>query len=119
MLAEMSRHVAAVGLDVPVLKGPQIELGREMQAVTAAAQLQSEAQETEVLGYGEVLDRSTGEKVSTIPDHYTTRTATRHDYEDDDTDWAAIAARFAKKEELDETAISPSSDDAVQKTGTD
>lgn len=119
MLGEMSRHVAMVGLNVPVLKGPAIELSPELQAAEESAALPQPENEAQVLGYGEVLDRKTGTVVSTIPDHYSKRLQTLQDeYEDDDTDWDALGARFGRESGVDEAATTSSPDEANRNTGT-
>lgn len=115
-LAEMSRHVAAVGKDVPVLKGPEILLTDELAAATEAARLPAPENEPKTLGYGEVLDRKTGEIIRAIPDHYSARHQPQED--DDEPDWGELANRFAQTERLDEDAPPPSPESTSRNTGT-
>ena len=118
VLAEMSRHVDAVGKHVPVLKGPEIQLSDELAAATEAARLPVPENAPETLGYGEVLDSKTGAPISAIPDRYSARHLPE-EAEDDDTDWAALAARFSEEaKRLDEDAPSSSPDDTNRNTGT-
>ena len=120
LLAEMSRHVAASGQPVAVLKGPEILLSDELEAARSAASLPAPDDEPKELGYGEIVDRKTGQIVSTIPDHYSNRHSQAEDDEDEDeTNWAALAAHFTTKEGLDVAATSPSPDEAFRKSGTD
>lgn len=118
VLAEMSRHANAVGQEVPVLKGPSIELSGEIAAAVEAANPPAPENEALHLGYGEVLDRKTGEIVRTFPDYYSARHQPTED--DDEPDWAALAARFAgpETERLDGEATPPSPDNANRSTGT-
>ncbi|HAF56014.1 MAG TPA: hypothetical protein DCL01_12600 [Thauera sp.] len=116
-LAEMSRHVAAVGKDVPVLKGPAIALSDELQSAVEAAKLPPPENDPLHLGYGEVLDRKTGEIVRAFPDHYTARHQPAE--EDDEPDWAEVAKRFAQKERLDEDPPSSSPDAVPRPNGTE
>ena len=109
-LAEMSRHVNAVGKDVPVLKGPAIALSDELQSAVEAAKLPAPENDALHLSYGEILDRKTGEIVRAIPDYYTARHQPAP--EDDEPDWEEIGRRFSKKERLDEAPTSPSPDSA-------
>lgn len=117
VLVEMSRHVAAVGEDVPVLKGPAIALSDELQSAVEAAKLPAPENDPLHLGYGEVLDRKTGEIVRAIPDHYTARHQPAA--EDDEPDWEEVAKRFAQKGRLDEDPPSSSPDAVPRPNGTE
>lgn len=110
VLMEMSRHVDAVGKDVPVLKGPAITLSDELQSAAEAAKLPAPENEPLHLGYGEVMNSKTGEIVRSIPDYYTARHQPAP--EDDEPDWEEFGKRFSKKERLDEATTSPSLDSA-------
>jgi len=117
VLAEMSRHVNAVGKPVPVIKGPAIELSGEIASAMEAANLPEPENDALHLSYGEILDRKTGEIVRAIPDHYTAHHQPAA--EDDEPDWDEIAKRFAQKERLDEDRPSSSPDAAPRPNGTD
>lgn len=117
VLVEMSRHVDAVGGDVPVLKGPAIALSDELESAVEAAKLPVPENEARHLGYGEVLDPKTGEILRAIPDHYSARHQPAQD--DDEPDWTLLAERFAKKEGLDGEAPPPSPDNANRSNGAD
>lgn len=117
VLVEMSRHVGAVGEDVPVRKGPAIALPDELQSAVEAAKLPPPGNDPLHLGYGEVLDRKTGEIVRAIPDHYTARHQPAE--EDDEPDWEEVAKRFAQKERLDEDPPSSSPDAVPRPNGTE
>lgn len=118
VLAEMTRHVNMVGQDVPVLKGPEIALSEELSSAVAAVKQSAPENEALSLGYGEVLDRKTGEILRAIPDYYSARHQPVED--DDEPDWGALAARIAQpeKEGLDGEATPPSPDRADRSTGT-
>ena len=117
MLVEMSRHVGAVGEDVSVRKGPAIALPDELQSAVEATKLPPPENDPLHLGYGEVLDRKTGEIVRAIPDHYTARHQPAE--EDDEPDWEEVAKRFAQKDRLDEDPPSSSPDAVPRPNGTE
>lgn len=116
-LVEMSRHADDVGADVPVRKGPAIALSDQLQSAVEADKLPPPENDPLYLGYGEVLDRKTGEIVRAIPDHYTARHQPAE--EDDEPDWAEVAKRFAQKERLDEDPPSSSPDAVPRPNGTE
>lgn len=117
--AEISRHVAAVGLDVPVLKGPEILLTPELAAAADSASLPPPVLPPEEIGPTDVLDRKTGEITPLVPDHYANRPQ-RSEFDDygDLTDWREQAARFLPNEKPSEGATPLGSDEAIPKTGT-
>lgn len=112
VLEEMTRHVDAVGKDVPVLKGPEIQLAGDL----AAASLPAPEGESVHLEYGEALDRKTGEVVTTIRDYYGERHPPAADT-DDEPDWESLAKRFAQTERLDGEATPPSPKSNMRDTG--
>lgn len=114
VLAEMSRHADARGGDVPVLTGPEIALSPELEAAVEAGKLPAPENEPVQLGYGETLDRKTGEIVRLIPDHYT---ANHPPLEDDEPDWDAITARIKESGLTGEAA--PVSPDAAKRSSGD
>ena len=116
VLAEMSRHTNRVGSHVPVLKGPAIALSEDLASAVEAVKLPVLENEPQNLGYGEVLDRKTGEIVRAFPDHYTARHQPAE--EDDEPDWDEVAKRFAQKEGLDEDPPSSSPDVTSRPNGT-
>lgn len=117
LLEEMSRHSDEVGEDVPARTGPAIALSEELQSAVDADKLPAPENDALHLGYGEVLDRKTGEIVRAFPDHYTARHQPAE--EDDEPDWAEVAKRFAQKERLDEDPPSSSPDAVPRPNGTE
>lgn len=115
-LAEMKRHTDEVGLNVPVLTGPEIELSGDALAAVEAARLPMPQNEGIHLGYGEVLDK-TGNVFSLIPDHFSANHPPQDDF-DDEPDFELLVQQIRKSEGLDEAATSPSPYDANRKTGT-
>ncbi|MDY0011311.1 MAG: transposase [Rhodocyclaceae bacterium] len=116
---EMSRHVAAVGLNVSALKGPEILLTPELAAAVDAASLPPPALPPEEIGPAEVLDRKTGEITPLVPDHYANRPQ-RREFEDygELPDWRQQAAAFLPNEKPSEGATPLGSGEAIPKTGT-
>lgn len=117
VLAEMKRHTDEVGLNVPVLTGPEIELSGDALEAVEAARLPMPQNEGVHLGYGEVLDKKTGEVITLIPDHFSARHQPKDDF-DDEPDFELLVQKLRKSEGLDEAATSPSPYDANRKTGT-
>ena len=100
---EMRRHADAMADEVMPLKGASIELAPELEGIAEATALPAPAGEKIELGYGQFIDKKTGDVVSTLPSRHAEERRRRKAEAEE------LLAQILGNKKADEVAASPAS----------